>query len=96
MHCVESHFVQALLHYLEAEAWPASRDVPHWRAEARGHRADARRAFAPSMRQTIDLADLYRDAVRRMPDTMDGQPPVAVPETCEATLDQLLVEQSQS
>jgi hypothetical protein len=25
--------------------------------EARGHRADARRAFAPSMRQKIDLAD---------------------------------------
>lgn len=37
----------------------------------RGQRADARRAFAPSMRQRIDLADLYRDALRRMPESID-------------------------
>ena len=28
----ESHLVQALLHDLKAEAWPLSREVPHWRA----------------------------------------------------------------
>ena len=32
---VESHLVMALLHDLKAEAWPLSRDVEHWRAEAR-------------------------------------------------------------
>ena len=39
---LHSHIVQALLHDLKAEAWPLSRDVDHWRAEARG-------CFAPSM-----------------------------------------------
>lgn len=86
----ESLLVQALLHYLKAEAWPQSRDVPHWHAEARGFRRDAARAFSPSMRQKIDLASLYADALVRLPDSMDGQPPVPVPAECPTTLDQLL------
>ena len=49
LRAVASHLVQALLHDLKAEAWPLSRDVPHWRAEARGHRDDARAAFTRSM-----------------------------------------------
>jgi Domain of unknown function DUF29 len=93
LHAVESHFIQAMLHDLKAQAWPMSRDVPHWRAEARGQRADARRAFAPSMRQKIDLADLYRDALRRLPDSIDGIPPQRVPSECPfATLETLLAE----
>ena len=43
LHAVQSHLILALLHDLKAEAWPLSRDVEHWRAEARGHRDDARR-----------------------------------------------------
>lgn len=92
LHAVASHLVQALLHDLKADAWPLSRDVPHWRAEARGHRADARRAFAPSMRQKIDVADLYRDALRRLPEAMDGQLPMPPPTECPVTLEQLLAE----
>jgi hypothetical protein len=30
-----AQLLQALLHDLKAEAWPLSRDVPHWRSEAR-------------------------------------------------------------
>ncbi len=89
---VELHVVQALLHDLKAGAWPLSRDVPHWRAEARGHRAEARRAFAPSMHRKIDIAELYRDALRRMPDAMDGQTPAPVPQICPVTLEELLAE----
>ena len=33
-HAVESLLLQALIHMLKAEAWPLSRDVPHWQAEA--------------------------------------------------------------
>jgi uncharacterized protein DUF29 len=51
LHAVESFVVQALLHDLQATAWPLSRDVPHWRAEARRFRGDAASRFAPSMRQ---------------------------------------------
>ena len=65
LRAVESHLVQALLYDFKAVAWPLSRDVPHWRAEARGQRDDARSAFTPSMRQRLDVAELYRRALRR-------------------------------
>ena len=90
LHAVESLWTLAFLHDLKCEAWPLSRDVPHWRAEARGFRIQARRRFAPSMRQRIDLASLYADALKQMPDTVDGQPPLPVPAVCPVTLDDLL------
>jgi len=79
LRAVESHHVQALLHDLKAAARPLARDVPHWRAEARGHRADARRAFALSMQQKIDLAELYCDVLGRMPESIDNIQPLPVP-----------------
>ncbi len=89
---VEAHLIQALLHDLRAAAWPMSRDVPHWQAEARGQRDDARSAFTPSMAQRIDVASLSRRALRRMPETLDDKPPLPVPDTCPVTLDVLLAE----
>jgi hypothetical protein len=74
------------------EGWPLSRDVPHWRAEARGQRDDARSAFTPSMRQRLDVAELYRRALRRLPDVIDDVPPLRVPQACPVTLDELLAE----
>ena len=90
LHAVESLLLQALLHMLKAEGWPLARDVENWRGEARGFRAQARRRFAPSMRQNIDLAGIYADALKALPDTMDGQPPQPLSQTCPMTLDELL------
>jgi len=87
---VRSLLVQALLHDLKITAWPLSRDVPHWRAEARGFRADAAEMFTPSMRQRVDVSQLYRRALDRMPESVDGQPPLPVPDACPFTLDELL------
>jgi uncharacterized protein DUF29 len=87
---VESYLVQALLHDLKAEAWPLSLAVPHWRAEARGHRDDARRRFSPAMAQRVDVTKLYREALHRMPETMDGVPPLPVPDVCPVTLGEML------
>lgn len=87
-----SHLLQALLHDLKAEAWPLSRDAPHWRSEARVARINAADAFAPSMRQRIDVAAIYARALRAMPDTSDDQPPLPVPDVCPVTLDELLGE----
>jgi hypothetical protein len=94
LHAVESHLILALLHDLKAEAWPLSRDVEHWRAEARGHRDDARRHFTPSMAQRIDIANLYRQARRRMPTKIDETLPLpaSVPDACPVTLAELLNE----
>jgi len=89
---VASHLVQALLHDLKAEAWPTARDVPHWRAEARLHRDEAREAYAPSMatRSELQVDRLYRRALRGLPETEDGIAPRPVPNHCPATLTELL------
>nr|WP_294504900.1 DUF29 domain-containing protein [uncultured Rhodopila sp.] len=92
LHAVESLLRQALVHMLKAQAWPQTPYVPHWLSEARGFRAGAADRFVPSMRQRIDLARIYRQALRIMPDTVDGQPPLPVPPVCPATLDELLAE----
>jgi hypothetical protein len=39
-----------------------------------------------------DLDRIYRQALRGLPETMDGQPPLAVPQVCPVTLDELLAE----
>jgi len=89
-HVVESNLVLALTHDLKCEAWPLVSYVPHWRAEARTFRRNARRRFTNSMRGRIDLASLYSDALAGMPDTIDGQSPLPVPTICPVTLDELL------
>jgi hypothetical protein len=91
-HAVESLLLRALIHMLKAEAWPLSRDVPHWQAEARVSRAQACRRFVPSMRQRIDFAGIYADAVRGLPETIDGEAPLPVPDVSPVTLDELLSE----
>lgn len=92
LHAVESFLVQALVHDLKAEGWPLLRDVPNWRADAIGFRGDAASRFTASMRQRIDLKRLYERALRRLPETMDGQPPLPLPSECPMTLDELLAD----
>ena len=71
-----SQLFQALLHDLKAEAWPLSRDAPHWRSEARIARVNAADAYTPSMRQRIDVASLYAKALHAMPE-FDRRPATA-------------------
>jgi len=92
LHAVESLLVQALVHLLKLQAWPEARDAEHWDGEARGFRDDAAARFTPSMRQKIDVGRLYARALRRLPRTIDGQSPLALPQTCPWTLDGLLGE----
>jgi hypothetical protein len=92
-HAVESLLMQALVHMLKVEAWPLSRDAPNWRADAIGFRAQAANRFVPSMRQKINLARIYRQARRAVPETMDDQAPLPLPDTCPVTLDELLSEE---
>jgi hypothetical protein len=89
-HAVESLLTEALLHMLKAQAWPLVLAVPGWQAEARLFRRQARRRFVPSMRQKIDVASLYADALAGLPETMDGQVGLPVPTDCPVTLDELL------
>ncbi len=91
-HSAESLLTLSLLHGLKAQAWPQSLSADSWRAEARLYRRQARRRFTPSMRQKIDVANLYADALAGLPETMDGTPPLPVPSACPVTLDELLAE----
>ena len=75
---------------LKAEAWPLARDAPTRRADAIDFRRQARDAFTPSMRQKIDVASLYADALAALPETMDGQPSLPMSQSCLVTLDELL------
>jgi hypothetical protein len=42
------------------------------------------------MVQRIDVSKLYREALRRMPETIDAVPPLPVPGACELTLGELI------
>ena len=87
---VRSALVQALLSDLKCAAWPQADAVPQWAADGRVFRGDAADECTAFMRMRIDLADLYRRALSRMPDSFDGQPPLPVPDACPVTLDELL------
>jgi hypothetical protein len=84
-HAVESLLLQALIYMLKAEAWPVARDMANWRADAIAFRAQAANRFVPSMRQRLDLARIYRQARRAIPETMDKQAPLPTPEFCPMT-----------
>ena len=82
---------QAMVRLLKLHAWPGSPAAAHWRGEVADFLADARCAFAPSMRQRIDLAELYADAlyqVRTGTDDADELHPLS--EVCPFALDELL------
>ena len=89
LRAIRALLLQALLHQLKAQAWPESQTVPAWEADARLFRIQARDAFAPSMRQRLDLAGLYADALAVLPSRMDGRLPQPVPAACPMTLDEL-------
>jgi hypothetical protein len=90
LHAVQSLLMQALVHMLKADAWPLCRDAPTWRADATVFRVDAARRYVASMRQRTDLERIYRQALRAMPETIDGQAPLPVPQICPWPLDDLL------
>ncbi len=87
---VQSHIILAILHELKAKAWPHSLAVEHWQDEALSHRVNARQHFEPGMRPRIDITQFYREALRSMPNAINGQPPLPVPQECPLSLDDLL------
>jgi hypothetical protein len=87
----ESFLRLALLHMLKQLAWPQHKAVPHWREETWHYLFDAQRAFSPSMRQQLDLNDIYRQALRELRASTgelgEAQP---VPEACSLELSEML------
>jgi hypothetical protein len=91
LHAVHSYLEQLLAHLLKLRGWPGLSACNHWRSEIVTFQAGAARRFAPSMRQRIELGDLYRIAVQQVePLRYGGHPGLKPPETCPVGLDQLL------
>jgi uncharacterized protein DUF29 len=90
LRATRSLLLQALLHQLKAQGWPDSQSAAAWEADARLFRIQARDAFSPSMRQRLDVEEIYADALAALPARMDGVPPQPLPQACPMTLDALL------
>ncbi len=78
---------RAIGHLLKLHFWPGDPAARHWRGEVGAFLADAALAFAPSMRQKIDLDDLY-DRSRGVADNMGAIG--SAPARCPFSLDELL------
>ena len=92
LNSVTSLLSRALEHLLKLHGWPGSHYAEHWRRETRAFLADAADRWTPGMRQRFDLERLYARAVRSVgADTVDGQPPRALPDSLPFALDDLVV-----
>jgi hypothetical protein len=93
LNAVRSYLRLMLVHLMKIHCWPAHEAVRHWRGEIATFQQEASQRFAPSMRQRIDLGELYQRALRQLTDADDdGDLSHPVPATCPFTLDQLLNE----
>jgi len=93
LHAVESFLGLLISHLLKVHGWPDSLSVPHWRHEIVTFQRHARRRFAPSMRQRIDVGQLYTDAREALDeDVFDGRAHGPWPSDCPFLLDQLLTD----
>lgn len=89
---VENHLVQLLAHLLE-HAWSAAAEPQaHWRREIRHHHQQARRSFTPGMRQHLDIARIWADAVTLANDGLRDHGDATLPAdaACPFGLDDLL------
>ncbi len=89
---VETFLCQALLHALKAAAWPDHMAARKWRNEIDGFLSQARRRFAPSMAQPLDVVALHRDARRNVLWLDMRRPALPLPEATDLTLAELLDE----
>ena len=87
LHSVESFLNLMMVHLLKLYMWPDSQACIHWRGEVVAFQNNANRRFAPSMRQRIDIAALYAEAVKQVR-AMD--PSCHIPEKNPFDLDQLM------
>ncbi len=88
----QSLLEHAMTHVLKLRASPNSQDAAHWRDEAGVFLDDAEQRFSPSMRQRIDLDELYIKVLRRAGVGLadNNLPAYALPEVCPFALAELL------
>jgi len=92
---VASHIRNALAHILKGFCDSGSLSRNAWSIETGNFLDEARSDYRPSMREKIDLNDIWRKAFRnasRELTTYKRRIPPGVPENCPFTLEQILAE----
>jgi Domain of unknown function DUF29 len=90
LHSVRSLLTQAMAYRLRILGWPDGRDAAGWYADATRFSIEAADRCTPSMRPRLDLARMYRNAMRILPEPEDGIPPLSLPAESPWSLDELL------
>jgi hypothetical protein len=96
---VESHLRLILVHIIKPLVEPDSGATRHWRSEIVAFHAEMRRRYSPSMRQRIDIDDLWRSAREQSMLAYEGpqqQLVAGAPESSPFALDDLLAERIDS
>lgn len=88
---VESHLTNIMTHLLKLAACTRPEPQAHWRVEIRTFHASLTRRYSASMRQYINMAALYAEAVENARDGLvaSGET-LNAPQTCPFNLDDLL------
>jgi hypothetical protein len=91
---VESHLQNILVHLIKLLATPPSDAADHWRGEMFGFHSEMRRRYAPSMRQRINVDQLWRLARTQALLLLSGSSALAtsLPKDSPFLLDDLLAE----
>jgi hypothetical protein len=66
LHSVESFLNLIMVHLLKLQAWPDDTASDHWHAEIVAFQSNLRRRFTPSMRQRINVDELWSDALKQL------------------------------
>jgi hypothetical protein len=85
----QSLLSQAMVHLLKLRFNPGDASL-HWRGEIVGFLAGALRRFTPSMRQRIDIDDLFATAVKQVREARLVEPGLFDGKRCPLELDALL------
>jgi hypothetical protein len=93
LHRVESLIVKVLAHVAKAVSDAKSPSIGHWRTECVAWHGSLERAFAPSMRQRIDMDGLWVSALKQAAAALEehgAQLRAGLAGPCPVTLDDLL------
>ena len=88
---VKSYLKRVLEHLIKIDACAGSIDVPHWRSETLVFQDAAAEAFSPSMRQLLDVTQVWRQGAK-LAGLLLAEKGVKsmIPAACPFTLDDLL------
>lgn len=87
LNTVRSYLRIMLVHLLKLHGLPDSLMVNDWRADVVSTQQEVAQRFSPSMREKIDVAALYAEALAQVE---DSEEPLPLPLDCPYSLDDLL------